>query len=207
MALHSHHSEKEPLLAAHSSSCKGRFISSYTLSNTHSLASSSLENTSAPTSSTATHGHYFSTLSLYTQLLIGIMVAIPTYLLASTAVTSLGPLAPRNAIIRSPQPDPVPQTTTTSSTVIVDSADFASVLGPHISTNFPDPAIIYVDGVSYAFATNNRQPAPNHINIQVATSTDNQTWTLLEGHDALPNLGAWEIGAGVWAPDVVQVVS
>jgi hypothetical protein len=64
-----------------------------------------------------------------------------------------------------------------------------------------------VDGISYAFATNNRQPAPKHINIQVAVSTDNQTWTLVDQHDALPNLGAWETGAGVWAPDVVQLVS
>ncbi len=133
------------------------------------------------------------------------MVAIPTYLLGSAAVTSLGPLSPRNAVVRSPQPAPVPQTS--SSTIITssDSNPFASVVGPHISSNFPDPAIIVVDGLSYAFATNNKQPAPSHINIQVATSTDNQTWTLIDGHDALPNLGAWETGAGVWAPDVIQL--
>ncbi|KAJ9612554.1 hypothetical protein H2200_004151 [Cladophialophora chaetospira] len=131
------------------------------------------------------------------------MVAIPTYMLASTGVTSLGSLWPRNSVIRSPEPAPAPQTSST--TVISDSNPFASIVGPHISSNFPDPAIIAFDGVSYAFATNNRQPAPNHINIQVATSTDNQTWTLLDGHDALPSLGAWETGAGVWAPDVIQL--
>ncbi|OCT50754.1 glycosyl hydrolase family 43 protein [Cladophialophora carrionii] len=133
------------------------------------------------------------------------MVAIPTYMMASTAATSLGPLWPRNSVIRSPRPDPIPQTTSTTVISSPDSDPFASIIGPHISSNFPDPAIIYVDGMSYAFATNNRQPAPNHINIQVAVSTDNQTWTLVDQHDALPNLGAWETGAGVWAPDVVQL--
>lgn len=132
------------------------------------------------------------------------MVAIPTYLLASAAVPSLGPLWPLNTVIRSAQPDPAPQA---SNTVLSPPGPnpFASVTGPHILSNFPDPAIISVDGVSYAFATRNREPAPIRINIQVATSTDNRTWTLLDSHDALPSLGAWETGAGVWAPDVVQL--
>ena len=211
--------EKKPLLAVHSNRpCKGGFTSSsYILSNTPSLASSAITSLPANTSSFSSSSPfplldspYFSSRSLFIQLLIGIMVAIPTYMLASAATSSLGPLWPRNSIIRSPVPAPVPvpvpQTTTSSSTSLSDSSNpFASVAGPHISTNFPDPAIIHVDGTSYAFATNNRQPAPNHINVQVATSTDNQTWTIVDGHDALPNVGSWETGAGVWAPDVVQL--
>lgn len=43
------------------------------------------------------------------------------------------------------------------------------------------------------------------IHIQMATSTDNQTWTYLQGQDALPQSGAWATGARVWAPDVVQL--
>ena len=42
------------------------------------------------------------------------------------------------------------------------------------------------------------------IHIQMAISTDNQTWTVLN-EDALPQPGAWETGERVWAPDVVKV--
>ena len=203
-----HNSEKEPLLNAHSRHPYTGTVASpsHIRSEKQSLASSFPDNISSKAPPKVTDSHYFSSSSLRVQLLIGIMVAIPTYMLASTAVTSLGPLWPRNSVIRSPQPDPVPQT---SSTVFSfpDSNPFASIAGPHISSNFPDPAVISVDGISYAFATNNRQRAPNRINVQVATSTDNQTWTLLDGHDALPTVGTWETGAGVWAPDVVQLVS
>lgn len=40
----------------------------------------------------------------------------------------------------------------------------------------------------------------------MATSTDNETWTYLQGQDALPVVGAWATGGGVWAPDVIQLV-
>ncbi|KAI1617564.1 alpha-N-arabinofuranosidase [Exophiala viscosa] len=135
-------------------------------------------------------------LALRTKIIL-IMVAIPAFLLASSAVTSLGPLTPRDTVIRSPQPAE-PQTTSNSNL-------FASVQGPLISTQFADPAIIHVNGISYAFATNNKGVGADRINVQVATSTDNETWTLMDHHDALPSMGAWETGAGVWAPDVVQV--
>ncbi|KIX10520.1 uncharacterized protein Z518_01603 [Rhinocladiella mackenziei CBS 650.93] len=132
------------------------------------------------------------------------MVAIPAYLLASSAVTSLGPLMPRDTVIRSPQPVPQPAP---QSTALSDSSSdpFASVLGPLVEVNFPDPAIIYVDGVSYAFATNNKGVGGEMIHVQVATSTDNQTWAMMDHYDALPQVAAWETGARVWAPDVVQL--
>jgi len=119
------------------------------------------------------------------------MVAIPTYLLASTAVSSFGPLYPRGTVIRSPE---------------ASHDDFATVVGPVIESNFPDPAIIHVDGVSYAFATNNRKPGPDMIHVQMAISYDNTTWTVME-EDAMPEIGAWENGARVWAPDVMRLVS
>ncbi|EXJ79659.1 hypothetical protein A1O3_07939 [Capronia epimyces CBS 606.96] len=130
------------------------------------------------------------------------MVAIPAYLLASSAVSSLGPLTPRDIVIRSPQPEPLP---TSSAAGGPSTNPFASVIGPLVETNFADPGIIHVDGVSYAFATNNRGVGADMIHVQIATSTDNQTWTLLTHHDALPQIGAWETGARVWAPDVVQL--
>lgn len=145
-----------------------------------------------------------STLSTRTKIIILAMVAIPAYLLASSAVTSLGPLWPRDAVIRSPDPAPEPQLTGAQTDPA--SGPFASVMGPLVSSNFPDPAIIVVDGVSYAFATNNRGVGSDMVHVQVATSQDNQTWSLLEHHDALPDVGAWQTGARVWAPDVVQVV-
>lgn len=209
MALPSQKSEKEPLLAAHSRHPYPQGYSSLTSVPYIRSPKSPSSDTTSSNPSHSSDAHSFFPSSLHIQILIAIMVAIPTYMLASTAIANLGPLEPRNSVIRSPQPDPLPQSSSSSSLVTSDpsSDPFASILGPHISTNFPDPAIIYVDGVSYAFATNNRQPAPDHINIQVATSTDNQTWTMVEQHDALPTLGAWETGAGVWAPDVVQLVS
>jgi hypothetical protein len=125
------------------------------------------------------------------------MVAIPTYLLASSAIASLGSLNPRNPV---PVPTPAPVVSTPS------QKEFATLAGPVIDTNFPDPAIITVDGESYAFATWNRVMGPGRINVQVAQSYNNQTWTLLEGYDAMPGHGAWETGNRVWAPDVIQLV-
>ncbi|EXJ80384.1 hypothetical protein A1O1_08528 [Capronia coronata CBS 617.96] len=133
------------------------------------------------------------------------MVAIPAYLLASSAVSSLGPLTPRNTVIRSPEPAPLPEKASSEGVSAPSTNPFASVIGPLVETNFPDPAIIHVDGVSYAFATNNRGVGGEMIHIQVATSSDNQTWTLSDHHDALPQVAAWETGTRVWAPDVIQL--
>ena len=83
---------------------------------------------------------------------------------------------------------------------------FATVLGPVVDLNFPDPSIIHVNGISYAFATNNRGVGGEMIHVQMATSTDNETWTYLQGQDALPDVSAWSTGERVWAPDIVQVV-
>ena len=110
------------------------------------------------------------------------MVAIPTYLLASAAVTSLEQ--------RSPEPAVAAQ----------DSAEFyGSVVGPVIAANFPDPAVIYEDGKSYAYSTNSAG-----IHIPMASSTDNVTWSVMAGHDALPTLAPWETDNKIWAPDVVR---
>lgn len=77
-----------------------------------------------------------------------------------------------------------------------------SVTGPVISANFPDPSFILVSGTWYAFATNG-----NGVHVQVATSPDFNTWTVLSGYDALPNVGSWSNGGDVWAPDIITLVS
>jgi beta-xylosidase len=79
------------------------------------------------------------------------------------------------------------------------------ITGPVIETDFPDPAIIQVDGTWYAFGT---QSLFNFTNIktQLATSDDFETWTLRENYDALRNLPSW-VNMGdpkIWAPDVIQ---
>lgn len=110
------------------------------------------------------------------------MVAIPTYLLASTAGSSLQGRSPEPALASSDS-----------------SAFYGSVVGPVIADNFPDPAVIWDDGTSYAYSTNSAG-----IHIPMASSTDNSTWSVLEGHDALPNLAPWMTDNKIWAPDVVR---
>jgi hypothetical protein len=134
------------------------------------------------------------------------MVAIPTALLASSIISSIPNVGPLNAavryfgnVVRHFESPPIVSWSDPASC-------FTTVLGPVVDLNFPDPAIIHVDGTSYAFATNNRGVGGKMIHVQMATSTDNETWTHLRGQDALPDVGPWATGGRVWAPDVVQVV-
>jgi hypothetical protein len=77
---------------------------------------------------------------------------------------------------------------------------WATVNGPVISSNFPDPAILVTSGGTYAFAT-----MSGSINIQVATSPDGGvSWALQSGVDALPNVGSWATANSTWAPDVID---
>lgn len=77
-----------------------------------------------------------------------------------------------------------------------------SVKGPVISSNFPDPSLIWVNSEKswFAFATNG-----NGHNVQVATSRDFNAWTVTK-IDALPRVGAWahQSTPNVWAPMVIQ---
>ena len=71
-----------------------------------------------------------------------------------------------------------------------------------LNTNFPDPSFMLAsDGKWYAYGTNG-----NGKRIQVATSNDFNTWTLLD-IEALPTLSTWETDRDHWAPDVVLRVS
>ena len=162
-----------------------------------------------------TSAHYHSTyrpllhsLSLFCRRskLRAAMVAIPTALLASSIISSIPNVGPLNAAVRyfgnavrHFQSPPIVSRSDPASC-------FTTVLGPVVDLNFPDPTIIHVDGISYAFATNNRGVGGKMIHVQMATSTDNETWTYLQGRDALPDVGSWATGGRVWAPDVVQVV-
>jgi len=86
--------------------------------------------------------------------------------------------------------------------------------GPVIAQNFPDPGLIFVNNQWYAFATRTKGST---VHIQVATSKDFDSWTVLTNsdgsqHDALPTLPSWVNNTGLmtwntWAPYVQQIVS
>ncbi|MBG6053848.1 beta-xylosidase [Salinibacterium sp. CAN_S4] len=65
-----------------------------------------------------------------------------------------------------------------------------------IDQDFPDPDVIEVDGVYYAYATNSRA-----VNVQFATSTDLETWDVASD-DVFPDLPEWADTGRTWAPDV-----
>lgn len=71
-----------------------------------------------------------------------------------------------------------------------------------LHTDFPDPSFLQAtDGMWYAFATNG-----NGKRIQVASSKDFSSWTLLD-IEALPTLSSWETDKDHYAPDVILRVS
>ncbi|CAK3836146.1 glycoside hydrolase family 43 [Lecanosticta acicola] len=85
-----------------------------------------------------------------------------------------------------------------------------TIAGPKIDgANFPDPSIINVNDVWYAFAT---RTIGSTIHVQVATSTDFETWSMRYNDDgsqfdALPDLPSWVddstvLSSKVWGPDV-----
>jgi beta-xylosidase len=68
-----------------------------------------------------------------------------------------------------------------------------------IDQDFPDPDVIAVDGLYYAYATNT--PA---VNVQYATSPDLETWTA-SLDDVFPELPSWAETGRTWAPDVTAL--
>lgn len=69
---------------------------------------------------------------------------------------------------------------------------------PVIDRNFPDPSLLKVGSVYYAYATNDVQ------NVLCETSPDLVHWTALP--DAMPQLPAWAKPDRTWAPEVLAVV-
>jgi len=75
----------------------------------------------------------------------------------------------------------------------------ATITGPVITANFPDPAVIKVNNTFYAYATNGGGK-----NIQLATSTDpGKPWAISKA-DALPDVGSWATTGVTWAPHVIN---
>jgi hypothetical protein len=73
------------------------------------------------------------------------------------------------------------------------------VLRPAVlSTDFPDPSIVWGDGLWYAFATN-----ANGRNVQVSASPDLVHW--MPPTDAAPERPGWARPNSTWAPMVAKV--
>jgi beta-xylosidase len=76
----------------------------------------------------------------------------------------------------------------------------ADLQDPVLDRNFPDPGVLEVDGVFYAFATN----AAGH-NIPTARSTDLVEWSMMP--DAMPAVAPWvlPVRSNVWAPEPIAI--
>ncbi len=71
-------------------------------------------------------------------------------------------------------------------------------VNPVVPDDFPDPDVLEVDGVYYAYATEG-----NLRNVRVARSPDLVEWETLP--DALPQLPSWVIRGKTWAPEVTEI--
>jgi beta-xylosidase len=76
-----------------------------------------------------------------------------------------------------------------------DSSGQATYTNPVIDQNFPDPSVLTVGGVYYAFSTNIFGE-----NMPCERSKNLVDWTELP--DAMPNLPDWAKPGKTWAPDV-----
>lgn len=74
-----------------------------------------------------------------------------------------------------------------------------AALAPVIDRNFPDPDVLDSGGTFYAYATND-----NNRNVQVATSTDLDSWEV-QATDVFPDLPSWVIPGKTWAPEVTEI--
>ncbi|HEX4427644.1 MAG TPA: glycoside hydrolase family 43 protein [Frankiaceae bacterium] len=74
--------------------------------------------------------------------------------------------------------------------------------GASYAGDFPDPSVIRVGGVYYAFGT---QAAGGHPAIQRLVSTNHTSWVKPPVTDALQALPRWADDSGTWAPEVTQI--
>jgi arabinan endo-1,5-alpha-L-arabinosidase len=88
--------------------------------------------------------------------------------------------------------DPAP------STAASPAEDAEESVNPVVADDFPDPDVLEVDDVYYAYATEG-----NLRNVRVARSDDLLEWETLP--DALPDLPSWVIPGKTWAPEVTEI--
>lgn len=85
--------------------------------------------------------------------------------------------------------------------LVVDQSDV-----DQMNSDFPDPSIIQVGDIWYAFGTQSKYDNIN-VKVQLATSTNFKDWSLRYGYDALGSIPKWVLSSHpqVWAPDVMQM--
>ena len=75
---------------------------------------------------------------------------------------------------------------------------FGATWQPVINHDFPDPAVLYSNGVYYAYST---QVLGD--NVPFTSSTDGVHWSSALG-DAMPTLASWATSGHTWAPTVAK---
>ncbi|KAH7048298.1 putative endo xylanase [Macrophomina phaseolina] len=87
-------------------------------------------------------------------------------------------------------------------TAVAASSTPKLALNSVIRSDFPDPSLLQDGDMWYSFGTNQNRD----IHVQIATSPDFDTWAVISGKDALPNLPGWvnPSDPAVWAPDVIK---
>jgi beta-xylosidase len=79
---------------------------------------------------------------------------------------------------------------------------------PVFQTDFPDAAVLAVDGGFLAYATNAQG---DKANVQVARSKDLVNWEIVQIgqalHDAMPVLPPWAIRGRTWAPEAIKTTT
>lgn len=138
-------------------------------------------------------------------------VGVKVLLLATVALSACGqsPYGAPNTPAASSSPVPSPAATAapveqpgatvvqpTAPNVQPTAAAANTYSNPVYPYNFPDPFVLAVDGVYYAYATGD---ATKH--YQTLTSKDLVSWE--EGPDAMPQFAAWVTGDS-WAPEVLR---
>lgn len=106
-------------------------------------------------------------------------------------------VAPTEAVAEATSAPPTATRPPAPTVTVVPEGSFAN---PIFRQDFPDPHVIEVDGIYYAYATNGSGK-----NVQMARSTDLIEWEYLT--DAMPSLASWAQlgGSYVWAPEVMEV--
>ncbi len=91
-----------------------------------------------------------------------------------------------------------PATTATTVPVTTTGTPPREGRDPVFAGDFPDPFVLYVDGLYYAYATQG-----SYGNVQMLRSSDLASWEL-RPLGALPEIPTWAAPYSVWAPAVVM---
>ena len=124
----------------------------------------------------------------------GKRIGLVTLFLMLSACGRTTPVAPESLVVTEASVEISITETSTSESPTPTPATFTN---PVLDQDFPDPDVLKVGDIYYAYATN-----ANGVNIQAARSADLVHWEVLG--ETLPELPAWAApeSTSVWAPEV-----